>query len=89
MNIEKTKLEVLEMFKKNNVRYDADTISAFMLGLSTMNDLYNITGDDEDEYENVEIEAMQKAVSLIPKLIQILKSEFPDYKCMIEAKLYE
>ena len=84
MNTEKTKLEVLEMFKKNNVRYDADTISAFMLGLSTMNDLYNIT--DDDPYEDAENEAMQKAVSFIPKLIQILKSEFPDYKCLIKAK---
>ncbi len=86
MNTEKTKIEVLEMFKKNNVRYDADTISAFMLGLSTMNDLYNITDDDDDPYEDLENEAMQKAVSFIPKLIQILKSEFPDYKCMIKAK---
>ena len=88
MNVEKIKLEVSEMFKKNNVRYDADTISAFMLGLSTMDDLYNIT-DDDNPYEDLENEAMQKAVSLIPKLIQILRSEFPDYKCMIKAKLYE
>jgi len=80
MNTEKTKLEIVAMFKKNNVRYDADTISAFMLGLSTMNDLHN-TGDTEEE----SIVAMQKAVSFIPKLIQILRSEFPDYK-LIEEK---
>ncbi len=85
---EKLKLEIIEMFKKHNVRYDADTISAFMLGLSTMSDLYNIT-DDDNPYEDLENEAMEKAGSLIPKLIQISRSEFPDYKCMIKAKLYE